>query len=404
MKKMNILKKAFATLALACLMTTTIVSNIFAKDYAGYFEMGDYYYIIDDNAPTPTFHFDANRNLDVADAERQVGKNYKDDLATWKDMVLHNYGDTLEEHYVAKAKAQELAASFNYGSDYDKFKRIYDYINETTSYDHQLSQSSHTAYSCLINHLAVCDGMSKAFQAIAIEMGLPCYLRVSNSMVHAWNAIQLDGEWYVCDVTNDSFAQDPSAWRLDYRGKEDASALNGHNAITPMNEYATLTYANHGYGVSETPAVNETANKPIVESWQETPAVVESNTNSTSNGGEASVVAEEGSSEDSNSESIGESTEENTEESSEIVEGTIVADNKDVSNNISNKESAKISSVVSEEKLGKSNISIPLVVVTTVVCTLFVITMMFFAAAMIRRYKRIKSQVLIVKKDKPEEK
>lgn len=225
------------------------MTNIYAGDIVSRSINGDYYYIISDDCKQPVFKYH-NGVLDVDDAYVQAGKNYINDLDTWYDMKHYNYGATLEHHYAAKQKVSELAATFNYGSDYDKYKRIYDYIVSTTDYNYAGNEESFTVYGCLINQYCVCEGMAKAYIAIALEMGLQCYLRHSSS--HAWNAILLDGEWYVCDCTGYSFAQDPSRWPMDYAGEEYANALNEQLGITPITQYASLQYADHGYESSDT--------------------------------------------------------------------------------------------------------------------------------------------------------
>lgn len=333
MKKL--IKRGLTVLALTTLVSSTFITKTFAMDHALYSEKADYYYIVDDNFTGARLKFNSDGVLDEADAYAKLGKNYKDDMDTWNNMKLYNYGNTLNEHNIAKAKVSEVAASLNSGSDYDKFKKIYDYIYSTTSYDFQASieRNSFTIYGCLINHSAVCEGIAKAYQAIAMEMGLPCYLRYSEADDHGWNAIQLDGEWYVCDATRGSFAEDPSNWTMNYNA-ENSGAYNGNVALTAITQYVPLNYSTHGYGSSSTPTpahVDNIVSEQSNQSYTENNTSVPENTDSSS----VSAVPEESNelsenSENNESASAEDSTSENSTETTEKAIGTniAVAENK----------------------------------------------------------------------------
>ena len=60
------------------------------------------------------------------------------------------------------------------------------------------------AYGIIVNKYGVCEAYSEAFQLLCLKVGIN-----STSVVgtagggHKWNAVQLDGEWYICDITFD---------------------------------------------------------------------------------------------------------------------------------------------------------------------------------------------------------
>ena len=131
------------------------------------------------------------------------------------------------------AAKQILDAAPKTGSDYDKALFVHDYLVAHTSYDLQGSlqdsfQLCHTAYGALVNHSAVCMGYTAAYQYLLRELGVYC--RSASGMVkdsarsslakeypqldgsHAWNCVELDGEYYWVDVTWD----DP----LDQNGQD----------------------------------------------------------------------------------------------------------------------------------------------------------------------------------------
>lgn len=99
-------------------------------------------------------------------------------------------------------------------SDYDKALAIYEWMIMEVTYDkkvYNLSASGQqvTQYHCFYlegvfnEHLAVCDGISKAYAALANMEGIRC-VRVTGkgSVNHAWNKICINNNWYVVDATS----------------------------------------------------------------------------------------------------------------------------------------------------------------------------------------------------------
>lgn len=91
--------------------------------------------------------------------------------------------------------------------EYEKALYIHDYITENCLYDtgDNLKYSS-TAYGCLVEGMANCEGYAKAFCYLARKLGLKCVLvtgKTDKGENHAWNQVQIDKEWYNLDVTWD---------------------------------------------------------------------------------------------------------------------------------------------------------------------------------------------------------
>lgn len=63
----------------------------------------------------------------------------------------------------------------------------------------------HSAYGALVEGDAVCDGYAKAYQYLLYKVGIKAHLATgtTNSGGHAWNLVQLDGDWYYTDPTWD---------------------------------------------------------------------------------------------------------------------------------------------------------------------------------------------------------
>ena len=87
----------------------------------------------------------------------------------------------------------------------EKVKAINTYLCDTVEYPAQepYSDVSHTAYGSFVEHSAVCDGYARAADILCEEAGVNCQIvigEVRNGGGHAWNLVQLDGQWYQWDV------------------------------------------------------------------------------------------------------------------------------------------------------------------------------------------------------------
>lgn len=86
------------------------------------------------------------------------------------------------------------------GTDIQKFMAVYQYICETANYSSDMSDySTCTPYSILMNGQGICNGYATLLEYTLRHLGIPAEY-VSNEP-HAWNIVQLDGEWYQTDLT-----------------------------------------------------------------------------------------------------------------------------------------------------------------------------------------------------------
>ena len=101
----------------------------------------------------------------------------------------------------------------------DKEKAIHDWIISNNSYDYNfLLETEGTdlsaltalpdqlnAYGAIVNGGGVCEAYAAAFQVLCHAMGIHCTSveGIADGQPHRWNAVQLDGEWYVVDTTFD---------------------------------------------------------------------------------------------------------------------------------------------------------------------------------------------------------
>lgn len=136
-------------------------------------------------------------------------------------------------------------------SDYEIAKALHDYLVLNVEYNKnwledirnpnsKLRRGKHVVYLALTDHLAVCAGYSATYKYLMDLAGVPCEYITGDSdgtdemaaelgygwsVSHAWNIVQIDGEWYHVDVTWDDLGGDNI--RYDYFLKSD-KALRGH--------------------------------------------------------------------------------------------------------------------------------------------------------------------------------
>lgn len=133
--------------------------------------------------------------------------------------ALKGVGDSPEEQEELREQVQRIAGLVDKDStDLNKVKTVHDWMVRNTVYDYvnvqnnTLSKVSYTAYGALVRKSAVCQGYALAFEKVMQEVNIPCVTVVSDDLHHAWNMVNIDGEWYHVDVTRD----DPVPDMKDY--------------------------------------------------------------------------------------------------------------------------------------------------------------------------------------------
>lgn len=131
-------------------------------------------------------------------------------------------------------------------SDYDKEKAIYDwqvawvhYNSENLNPISEGSNETHTPYGVLRSHSAICVGNATTFKLFMDALDIPCMIIHSTEYgEHAWDIVQLDGEWYHVDVTFDGTnTQEPSysSFNVPDSIKDDGSWPWDHDVIPAAN-------------------------------------------------------------------------------------------------------------------------------------------------------------------------
>lgn len=119
--------------------------------------------------------------------------------------------DLIEQRQNAyDSRIEEILSYLDAGmTDLEKITFLHDFIVRECDYDYKnymqntIPQESYTAYGVLVKGIAVCQGYAETLLDLATRLDIPCIVVSSNAMNHAWNMVQLDGNWYHIDATWD---------------------------------------------------------------------------------------------------------------------------------------------------------------------------------------------------------
>lgn len=170
---------------------------------------------------------------------------------------FHYYGtkEEYEEYKQEMKEVREKAAEIVSAtvtadmSDYEIAKALHDYLVLNVEYDHnwmagiyngEIRPAESGIYYPLMKYKATCGTYADAYKCLLDLAGVPCEkvrgdsdgtdeiaaaLDYRYGVSHAWNIVQIDGEWYHVDVTWDDLGGDDICY--DYFLKSD-EMLRGH--------------------------------------------------------------------------------------------------------------------------------------------------------------------------------
>ncbi len=110
----------------------------------------------------------------------------------------------------------------------EKEKEIHDWIVANVEYD--TNQAERSAYSALFLGKTVCQGYALLTYKMLDQVGVPARIVNSSAMNHAWNMVNLCGNWYHLDATWDDPVPDvPGRILYTYYNLSDSEIAQGSN-------------------------------------------------------------------------------------------------------------------------------------------------------------------------------
>lgn len=143
-------------------------------------------------------------------------------------------------------------------TEYQKEKALHDYIVLNTRYDYDnllnnsIPDDSYRAYGALMNGVAVCQGYSEAMYILLNMAGVENQLVVGTAnsekgpISHAWNAVKINGKYYMLDTTWDDPVPDKSGRvNYDYFNVTSAQLAKDHTWEQASAPVCTATAENY---------------------------------------------------------------------------------------------------------------------------------------------------------------
>ncbi len=154
------------------------------------------------------------------------------------------YRTTKEQDRELQKKAKEILDSLHLenDSDYEKVRKIYNYIcsNVTYDYDHWKDETyelQYTAYAAACQNKAVCSGIANLFYYLAKSAGLD--VRIQTNDTHAWNLVQINDKYYYVDATWD-LGKDETSYEYFLKGRYDFEQHSGPVSFEVMGTMKKL--------------------------------------------------------------------------------------------------------------------------------------------------------------------
>lgn len=170
--------------------------------------------------------FIKNNRAAYADTVKSTTCNLSQGHVFYKYEYAYKTGDfslleTEEDWVIYESIKSYLDYAYQFDTSYEQVKAIHDYMILHCEYDmerYEFKQNnmgigprpeSQNAKGVFVNQMAVCEGYSKAFQLCMSMLGIECLSVLGTvegggaTVNHIWNAVKLDDEWYMIDVTWD---------------------------------------------------------------------------------------------------------------------------------------------------------------------------------------------------------
>lgn len=104
----------------------------------------------------------------------------------------------------------------------EKIVAVHDYVAKTFTYDLHTAGSPYAVYTFMQEKHGVCMAYALLFEKMMEMLEIPCYYVIGKAdgesdAGHAWNMVELDGQWYHIDVTWNDIGSKSKKHEIRYR-------------------------------------------------------------------------------------------------------------------------------------------------------------------------------------------
>lgn len=150
---------------------------------------------------------------------------------------LFDKGRIQTHRQAVQARLQRLVRPLAGKSSAEQELAIHDFILQNVRYDKLKKPYSHEILGPLTQGVGVCEGIAKTVKALCDAAGLWCIVALCEANPekgiryrHAWNIVQLGGQYYHLDATFDNSLQCGAA-RYDYFNLDDSHIFRDHEPL-----------------------------------------------------------------------------------------------------------------------------------------------------------------------------
>ncbi|MBQ8613751.1 MAG: hypothetical protein IJ416_05995 [Ruminiclostridium sp.] len=184
--------------------------------------------------------------------DREVGILYNKDYSKVILKFEYDYSAAEAKKMLKAMKKSALKAVAGIDEDMhdaEKALAVHDYLILNCVYDHE--EKSYSAYDCLVNGKAVCQGYSLAYLYIMRDiLGIDCEIAFSDSQNHSWNYLKIGKYWYHVDVT----ADDPTFATLDGKKYDARGEVLHENLLLSDSEIYKSSGLHRNWSIMDKPA------------------------------------------------------------------------------------------------------------------------------------------------------
>lgn len=124
-----------------------------------------------------------------------------------------------KNYYAETERAlDEICGAARGMSDFEAECLVYRELISRYTY-HAKAANCNNAYGLLIAKTARCEGIARTFLWAMRKLNIPAFCIMANNAdgdPHAWNAVQIGGEWYDVDITHDDYYDDGEKFPIAY--------------------------------------------------------------------------------------------------------------------------------------------------------------------------------------------
>ena len=150
---------------------------------------------------------------------------------------LFDKGRIQTHRQAVQVRLQRLVRPLAGKSPAEQELAIHDFILQNVRYDKLKKPYSHEILGPLTQGVGVCEGIAKTVKALCDAAGLWCIVALCEANPekgiryrHAWNIVQLGGQYYHLDATFDNSLQCGAA-RYDYFNLDDSHIFRDHEPL-----------------------------------------------------------------------------------------------------------------------------------------------------------------------------